>query len=100
MLKDISKKKCLLKKFHLPRMFSTGLSLFKWFSCVKKRTSPNPKTTGPVEHSGKAKLIRTALILQATTPNQWQAAEQKACDKIKHLLSLMHLEIERISLIL
>lgn len=45
---------------------------------VKKSIIPNRSTAGPVQHTGSAKLILTAWILQATTPNQWQAAEQKA----------------------
>lgn len=48
------------------------------FACVKKRMSPSASTAGPVQQRGRAKLILTAWILQATTPNQWQAAAQKA----------------------
>ena len=51
------------------------------FAFVIKSISPNSSTAGPVEHTGNAKLILTAWILQATTPNQWQAAEQKAWKK-------------------
>lgn len=45
---------------------------------VMKSMSPSSSTAGPVQQTGIAKLILTAWILQATTPNQWQAAEQKA----------------------
>lgn len=47
-------------------------------ACVMKSISPNSSTAGPVEQTGTAKLILTEWILQATTPNQWHAAEQKA----------------------
>lgn len=59
-----------------------------FFACVKNSMSPSISTAGDAKHTGNAKLILTAWILQATTPNQWQAAEQKAWDKMqgKYLL--------------
>lgn len=50
----------------------------KCCACVMKSISPTSSTAGPVQHTGRAKLILTEWILQATTPNQWHAAEQKA----------------------
>lgn len=47
-------------------------------ACVTKSISPSSSTAGPVQHAGRAKLILTEGILQATTPNQWHATEQKA----------------------
>lgn len=69
-------------------------------ACVMKSIIPASSTTVTVQHTGRAKLILTAWILQATTPNQWHAAEQKAWtreqgeilwDNINQKLKIMNL---------
>ena len=65
---------------NLPMMFELWYpsKLSAW---VKKSIIPKSSTAGPVELTGRAKLILTAWILHATTPNQWQEAEKKACSE-------------------
>ncbi len=57
-------------------------------SCVKNSIMPRISVAGPVNDTGIAKANVIEWILQATTPNQWQAAEQNACNKNSPCLSL------------
>lgn len=82
-------------------MLSAFVPLSSFHPSVKNSTIPSSSIAGPVQHRGRAKLILTEWILQATTPNQWQAAEQKAWDRRwgQYLLSLIYSHKDKIKIV-
>lgn len=83
-------------------MLSAFVPLSSFHPSVKNSTIPSSSIAGPVQHRGRAKLILTEWILQATTPNQWQAAEQKAWDRRwgQYLLSLIYSHKDKIKIVM